>query len=125
MLNAKFKIRKGLRSSVVVKMEGLADFKTLRAGAALGRAAKAEIGANDGKTQHYSALFRIIQGKRGNGSGSLFKNYAQKIKVDQGCSSWLKVDQGILKHFFMTKLKGSASSRQLRLVKPSLLAKLQ
>jgi len=25
----------------------------------------------------------------------------QKIKVAQGCSRWIKVDQGILKHFFM------------------------
>ena len=27
----------------------------------------------------------------------------QKIKVDQGCSRWLKVNQGILKHFFYGK----------------------
>jgi len=39
----------------------------------------------------------------------------QEIKVDQGCSKWLKVAQGILKHFFMRTVKISSARQAVAL----------
>jgi len=33
----------------------------------------------------------------------------QKIKVNQGGSSWIKVNQGILKHFYFMQNQGRAT----------------
>ena len=45
----------------------------------------------------------------------------QKIKVDQGCSRWLKVNQGILKHFFMGRRAKNAWTWPGSTARPELL----
>jgi hypothetical protein len=73
------------------------------------------------------------------GNGNLFRSDCQtfafnwirgrKNKVNQGCSSWLKVDQGILKHFFMKKKPSTRQARRLatwsKLGKPTGTVELQ
>jgi hypothetical protein len=70
---------------------GLQSASRRRAGAALWRAAKAEEQAlHRFSLRFMPPAFSLIRG--------------QKIKVVQGGSSWIKVAQGILKHFFYAKL---------------------
>jgi len=112
MLKAKFINRNGLQSRGVAKKAGLPRCGSCRLGPLTRRVLAQHprrVGARglqinfvlpreSGRDiQDYSGLFRF-SGEWGRTPCSRIN--PQKIKVAQGCSSWIKVAQGILKHFF-------------------------